>query len=431
MYKRLLQKVAITAMFTLTSGLIVRAQGIANADLELYTTCPAQHSRFVNNVTNWVVSLGATAGTPDYYNACGYKMPEKLVAQSGDGYGGAYLEMNNTFTDYKEYFTSQLSAPLLAGVTYTFSFYTAHIYGAAPSSFPPPTGINFVDLPDAEQGFMGAVFSNAAPVAANTVGNTSPRYNSIRDDFGSGRALVPKTNTDVYGPASRNTWVKVTLQYTAVGGEQFMTMGQFRPGGTSLPPAHGAYYVFDNFSNALQVLPVTLEHFTATKMNNAVLLDWTTVTEQNNKGFEVEHSRDGEKWTTIGVVNSKAVNGNSNTKLVYNYTHNTPADGSNLYRLKQTDQDGKFVYSNISKLAFNDKILTISPNPVTSTLSVSGLKQGMSLQLLNAFGQQVKIIPVNPSNTVQVDMSGLQAGTYLLKATVKNGESMSYKILKK
>lgn len=431
MYKRLSQKSAIIAMLTLTSGQIVNAQNIANPDLELFTTCPAQHSRFVNNVTNWVVSLGATAGTPDYYNACGYKMPEKLVAQSGDGYGGAYLEFNNTFTDYKEYFTSHLSAPLLAGVTYTFSFYTAHIYGAAPSSFPPPAGINFVDLPDAEQGFLGAVFSNAAPVAANTVGNTTPRYNSIRDDFGSGRALIPKTNTDVYGAVSRNTWVRVTLQYTAVGGEQFMTMGQFRPGGTSLPPLHGAYYVFDNFSNALQVLPVTLAHFTATKMNNAVLLDWITVAEQNNKGFEVEHSRDGEKWTTIGVLNSKAINGNSSTKLEYSYTHTTPAGGNNLYRLKQTDLDGKFVYSNISKLVFNEHSLTLSPNPVVSTLFVNGVKQGTSLQLLNAYGQLVKVVPVNTNNTVRVDMSGLQAGTYLLKTTDRNGESMSYKILKK
>lgn len=431
MYKCLLQKVAVSAMLTLISGQIVSAQGIANADLEFYTTCPSQHSRFVNNVTDWVVSLGATAGTPDYYNACGYKMPEKLVAQSGDGYGGGYLEMNNTFTDYKEYFTSHLSAPLLAGVTYTFSFYTAHIYGAAPSSFPPPAGINFVDLPDAEQGFMGAVFSTAAPVAANTVGNTSPRYNSIRDDFGSGRALVPKTNTDVYGPASRNTWVKVTLQYTAAGGEQYMTMGQFRPGGTSLPPLNGVYYVFDNFSNALQVLPVTLEQFTATKINNSVLLNWTTVSENNNKGFELEHSQDGEKWNTIGVHNSKAINGSSSTRLEYHYTHTTPAGGNNLYRLKQTDLDGKFVYSNISKLVFDDKILTLTPNPVMSTLRVNGIKQGTSLQLLNAYGQLVRAVPAASGNNVQVDMSGLQAGMYLLKATGNKGESMSYKILKK
>lgn len=431
MHKRLLQKRVIIFILTIIMGSGMYAQNITNPDFELFTTCPAQHSRFINNVTGWLSSLGALAGTPDYYNTCGYKMPEKLVAQSGDGFAGGYVELNNTFTDYKEYITCHLSSPLVAGVTYTFTFYTAHLFGTIPSSFPPPTDITYHDLPDAEQGFLGAVFSTAAPVASNTVGNTSPRYNSLKNDFGSGRALIPKTNTAVYGAASRNTWVQVTLQYTAVGGEEYMTMGQFRPGPTSFAPTQGAYYVFDNFSNSLQVLPVTLENFTTTKLDNAVLLDWITVSEQNNKGFEVEHSRDGEKWTTIGAVNSKAVNGNSSTKLAYNYTHYTPADGNNLYRLKQTDQDGKFVYSNISKLAFNDKILTVSPNPVTSTLSVSGLKQGMSLQLLNAFGQQVKMIPVNANSTVQVDMSGLQAGTYLLKATGKNGESMSYKILKK
>ena len=245
-------KIKILSFFTLMS-VGVSAQSIPNPDLELYTTCPSQQSRFISNVQEWSSSLGSLAGTPDYFNSCGafnlssYSTP--ILPQSGNAFAGVYAEFNNSFTDYKEYFTTQLSTPLVSGITYSFSFYTNHLYGAAPSSFT-PSGIILTDLPAAEQGYLGLVFSTAPPALTNT-GNGSgghPRYNSIRNDFGIGRALIPNTNTSVYGTASRNNWVQVTLNYTAVGGEQYMTVGQFRPGGTSLAASNGAYYLFDNFS---------------------------------------------------------------------------------------------------------------------------------------------------------------------------------------
>lgn len=251
MSKRM-NKINILSLLTLMS-VGVSAQSIPNPDLELYTTCPTQQSRFISNVQSWVSSLGAMAGTPDYYNSCGVfnlsSYPTPILPQSGNGFAGIYAEFNSTFTDYKEYFTAQFSTPLVSGTTYSFSFYTNHLYGAAPASFT-PAGVTLTDLPAAEQGYLGLVFSAAAPVATNT-GNGlggNPRYNSIRNDFGIGRALIPNTNTDVYGTVSRNNWVKVTLSYTAVGGEQYMTVGQFRPGGTSLAASNGAYYLFDNFS---------------------------------------------------------------------------------------------------------------------------------------------------------------------------------------
>ena len=416
-------------LLTFFSGIKANAQ-IANGDFELFTTCPAQHSRFIGNVSNWVASLGNFAGTPDYFNVCGFKMPEKIVAQNGSGFAGVYMELNNTFTDYKEYFTSQLTSSLQAGVTYTFTFYTAHIYGASPTSFPPPGNFNYDDLPDADQGFIGLVFSTAAPVAANTVGNLSPRYNSIRNDFGSGRVLIPKSNTNVYGAASRNTWVMVTLQYTAVGGEQFMTVGQFRPGATSLPAGSGAYYVFDNFS-VTSTLPVTFQNFTATKKDNAILLDWATGSEQNNRGFEVQRSSNGKEWSFLSSIKSKAVNGNSHSKLEYSYVDDMPVNGNNFYRLKQTDLDGRSEYSSVKQLTFDAVKLTYYPNPVESALFVTGLKQIATLQLFNAHGHLVRTMPAHSQSSKLVDMTGLPSGTYILKATGNGGESTNYKIMRK
>ncbi|WAC40917.1 beta strand repeat-containing protein [Pedobacter sp. SL55] len=249
----------ITAVFLMFLSFFARAQNIANPDFEIFNLpCPSAQSQFNGKVTSWTTFTTVGSGTPDYFNSCGtynlasYSPP--ILANSGNGFAGIYLETNSSsgFSDYKEYFTTQLSAPLVAGVTYAFSFYTAHLIGA-PLPGSAPGALGYLDLPDAEQGYLGAVFSTVAPALTNT-GNGSggnPRYNSIRDDFGSGRALVPKANTAVYGVASQNNWVKVTLYYTAVGGEQYMTIGQFRPGGTSLPVNYSSYYLFDNFSTSL------------------------------------------------------------------------------------------------------------------------------------------------------------------------------------
>ena len=236
---------AILAMFI---GLCANAQIIANPGFETYTSLPTTYSQ-ISRATGWQNPLGITAGTPDYFNTLGtFHVADVLPPKNGTGYAGGFSELRNaniSATDYKEYITRQIP-PLQAGATYILSFYVAHLYGNAPVRFNMPAGITFHDLPASERGYLGAVFSTAAPVAANTVGNTSPRWTSIRDDFGIGRALIPGTHTDVYGAASRNAWVKVRLAYTATGTEEYITLGQFRPGGTSLPAdLNGVYYVFD------------------------------------------------------------------------------------------------------------------------------------------------------------------------------------------
>ncbi|NMN36143.1 DUF11 domain-containing protein [Pedobacter sp. SG918] len=252
---QLIRKASLLISILIFTGLASNAQVISNPSFELFTApCPTAQSQFKNKVSNWTVLTNIAAGTPDYFNTCGLNLSSYTPAinpYSGVGFAGIYTEVNNTFSDYKEYMTNQLSSPLVAGVTYTFSFYIAHIYGPSPAGFSPV--LTYTDLPGAEQGFLGAVFSTAAPTQTNTGNGTggSPYYNSIRNDFGTGRALIPKANTAVYGDASRNTWVPVTLKYTAVGGETHMTIGQFRPGGTSLAAGNAAYYLFDNFSASL------------------------------------------------------------------------------------------------------------------------------------------------------------------------------------
>ncbi|MFC4164536.1 DUF6923 family protein [Epilithonimonas zeae] len=239
-------------------GCYIGAQNISNPDFENFSQCPNAQSQ-LTRATGW--TQPTTAGTPDYMNVCtptsGSSLtlsPQTLTAQSGTGFVGGYAEVNNSpLNNYKEYLTNRLSSPLIAGITYSFSFYVAHMFGGSPSAFLPV--LTYVDLPASEQGFIGAVFSTTSPSNSNTVGGGS--FAPLLNSFGSGRVLIPASNTDVYGATSRNNWVKVTLQYTAVGGEEYMTVGQLRQGGaTTLANAQGVYYLYDNFSPSLA--PVTV-----------------------------------------------------------------------------------------------------------------------------------------------------------------------------
>ncbi len=93
------------------------------------------------------------------------------------------------------------------------------------------------------------------------------------------------------------------------------------------------------------VLPITLLSFNA-EVNSVKLVDatWVTASEVNNDYFTLERSRDGQTWFGVGTVQGA---GNSSTTLDYLYTDDAPFSGTSYYRLKQTDFDGAFTYSEV------------------------------------------------------------------------------------
>jgi len=111
-------------------------------------------------------------------------------------------------------------------------------------------------------------------------------------------------------------------------------------------------------------LPVELISFTANYSNNAVQLNWTTAAELNNDYFTIERSADGIHFETIIQTP-----GQGNSSVIVNYTEYdyNPLDGISYYRLKQTDFDGKFEYSNIigvnTSLLKSENTVNVFPNP--------------------------------------------------------------------
>jgi hypothetical protein len=165
------------------------------------------------------------------------------------------------------------------------------------------------------------------------------------------------------------------------------------------------------FASCSVVLPITLLSFTGKSLTNTTnLLEWTTSTEINNDYFTLERSSDAQSFSAIGIVNGA---GNSNISLNYNFIDDAPLKGINYYRLKQTDFDGAFSYSNSIALTNNNQDYSIWNS--TNTLYVKGAKENQSsnLKIYNLIGELI-FEKEFEENTI-IETSNFSKGIYLVK----------------
>lgn len=119
------------------------------------------------------------------------------------------------------------------------------------------------------------------------------------------------------------------------------------------------------FATLSVALPVSYLGFTATPNGKTVRLDWQTGTEESNRGFAVERSRNGTEFTDIGWIGGR---GNSTETQTYAFTDAAPLGGTNYYRLRQTDFDGTTHLSPVvtAELTEAATALLVSPNPAAA-----------------------------------------------------------------
>jgi|GEM_PF-3018875 len=167
-----------------------------------------------------------------------------------------------------------------------------------------------------------------------------------------------------YGAAIRS--IEIDYATTTAGAGTQVPLGptllgtlRFRILNFALPPNfvwNGASAVLDDFEADQtgnitftnpdnQPLPITLASFTGHAMSNGVRLDWTTLTEVNNYGFEIEKSQ--MQATGYQMIPSSFIPGHGTTTDPHTYTYMdlTATSGTWYYRLKQTDLDGTVHYS--------------------------------------------------------------------------------------
>lgn len=214
--------------------------------------------------------------------------------------------------------------------------------------------------------------------AVVTVDINSPTYNNMQVhiygqlEFGNGQKLNLSANGYVYVAPSASLTGGTPGSKINIGGSTVWN----GPG-----PTEG-----EIFYGPLP-LPIDLVSFTANAQSDHVLLNWETMNEKNSSHYEVERSIDAVQFLSIFHIETKAISGNSNEKLIYSATDNNPVNDNGYYRLKQVDKDGTFSYSKIISVNFhrgNSIKFTVYPNPNKGefTADVSGIENNHEVTLL-------------------------------------------------
>lgn len=324
------------------------------------------------------------------------------TATLGVGLNGASGEFATKFTNASSKVIDQIS--LYFPTTSTGQPYTVVIYDATGAGGTPGTAL----WTSTSQTTAGANVN--LPVSPAT---------TVSGDFFIGVQQTGTTNMAL-GYETENP-VRAGVFYLKTTG----TWGDFSASGNNFK-----IMVDVRFSGGL---PVTFSSFAGTKQANNHILSWTTATEINNAGFELQRSVDGTNFTTLANIASKAANGNSNGNLTYAFTDDKPVTGKNYYRLKQNDKDGKFSYSSIVMLELNGKgqfVLNQNyPNPVKGTTQFSYQLNAEGKVTIDLFTQEGKKVGtlVNAqqgigSYNLYVDINklGLAAGNYVYRMVVAN-----------
>jgi len=166
-------------------------------------------------------------------------------------------------------------------------------------------------------------------------------------------------------------------------------------------------------------LPIELLNFSAKPIDNkSVLLKWQTASEINNDFFTIEKSKTASNWIIVTQVNGV---GNSSNILSYSTTDQIPYNGISYYRLKQTDFNGQFEYSDIRAVNFEQTKaeVVIYPNPTNNQITIQASEQELqNIKIYNALGQDVTNSTKQLSksdNSIIIDLSNLANGIYSVR----------------
>ena len=153
--------------------------------------------------------------------------------------------------------------------------------------------------------------------------------------------------------------------------------------------------------------------FTVTTSNGKAILRWTAASVKAEDFFIVEKSSDAIHFEVISAMEAS-----TGTDSVYSMTDNTAGDGAVSYRIRITGKDGRELCSKtVSVNSVSEADFKFYPNPVDKLLIVRS-SHAMNIQVMDAYGV-IKFIQNVDAGMQIVNVSALQKGNYILKATDK------------
>jgi len=186
-------------------------------------------------------------------------------------------------------------------------------------------------------------------------------------------------------------------------------------------------FTLSTINEVANPLPVTWLSFTGRYFNGSVDLNWSTSLEVNNEEYTIERSADGQNFTAIGNVPGV---GNTTSISRYSFKDTNPLSGSGYYRIKQTDRDGKFSYSDIIRVSNSEvalKGLRLFPNPVSGKMPLT-IENGnwsnkkVTITIYNAVGGIVRQeqITFGSDSRAKINVESLQKGSYFITTSINN-----------
>jgi hypothetical protein len=241
-----------------------------------------------------------------------------------------------------------------------------------------------------------------------------------------------------FNPSGLNPNTIAVLMDNYTGGKTYLdvttkTVVPFNVTSAAGSSATDRFYILFKTSGAL---PVTLTSVKAYQKNTGVQVEWTTQQENNIDHYEVERSQNGQQFTKTGAVNAT---GNTSSITNYNLFDANPFSGVNFYRIKIIDKQGNATYSQVVKVNISSKAnqVTVTPNPIHSNtvmIQMTNMQKGSyTISLTNKLGQQIAVKVIDHAGGSSLETitpaKAFANGVYQLKVT-GNGISVIQQVLK-
>jgi subtilisin family serine protease len=204
-------------------------------------------------------------------------------------------------------------------------------------------------------------------------------------------------------------------------------------------PLPGMGPVTRRLMSVVQFTPVELASFTTTVSANMVSLFWSTATELNNKGFEVERRTENSAFVYVGFIDGK---GTTTDLQDYTFIDRNLSAGNYIYRLKQIDFDGSISYSNeifveVSvPLVYSLNQNYPNPfNPVTKIDFSLAANSSVTLRVFNILGQEVSKFMnhdmTSGYHSYSFDGSKMSSGIYFYQLDAEGIDGSKFSSIKK
>lgn len=192
------------------------------------------------------------------------------------------------------------------------------------------------------------------------------------------------------------------------------------------------------FNLKVSVGQAVLNYFTANQSSYSIELTWESASENNIDYYSIQRSLDSINFFVVGNISAV---GNSSSPVSYSLTDNSQfVDTTYYYRLKNTDFNGAYSYSDTIKILYNSSVTTVKelkvnlfskiyPNPTTDEITIqieTGARmQEPRIEVYDAVGKKVKEVSEIKENEVKISLVNVNKGIYFVKLKDKKGKEYS------